>query len=178
VFGCSVLSDSLWPHGPQHARLPCPSPMPRACSNSCPLHRWCHPTISSPFPPAFNLSQHQGLFQWVRSSHQVTKVLQFQLQYQSFQRIFRTDFLLEGLVWSWIPRDSQESSPRPQFKSMNSLVFSFLYGPTLTSIHDYWKTIALTRQTFVGKYCLCFLICCLFKKVCYLSFWPGFLKSF
>ena len=49
------------------------------------------------------------------------------------------------------PRDSQESSPTPQFKSINSLVLSFLYSPTLTSIHDYWKTTALTRWTFVGK---------------------------
>ena len=54
--------------------------------------------------------------------------------------------------WSpYSPRDSQESSPTPQFKSINSLVLSFLYSPTLTSIHDHWKTIALTRQTFVGK---------------------------
>ena len=62
----------------QHARLPCPSPTPRTCSNSCPLSRWCHPTISSsvvPFSPRFNLSQHQGLFQWVSSSHQVAKVI-------------------------------------------------------------------------------------------------------
>ena len=50
-FSHSVMSDSLWPHGLQHARLPCPSPTPRACSNSCPLSRWCHPTISSPVVP-------------------------------------------------------------------------------------------------------------------------------
>ena len=78
-FSHSVVSDSLQSHGLQHARLPCPSPTPGAYSNSCPLSRWCHPTISSPFPPAFNLSQHQGLFQWVSSSHHVAKVLEFQL---------------------------------------------------------------------------------------------------
>ena len=75
---------------------PCSSPTPGAYSNSCPLSWWCHPTISSsvvPSPPAFNLSQHQGLFQWVSSSHQVTKILEFQLQHQSFQWIFRADFL-------------------------------------------------------------------------------------
>ena len=95
-----------------------------------------HPLLS-PSPPSFNLSQHQGLFQWVRSSHQVTKVLEFQLQHQSFQWIFRTDFLQNGLVGSpCSPRDSQESSPIPQFKSINS---SVLGSPTLTSIHDYWK---------------------------------------
>ena len=79
----------------QHARLPCPSPTPRACSNSCPLSQGCHPTVCwMSFPsPAFNLSQHQGLFHWVSSSHQVVKVLNFQLQRQSFQWIFRTHFL-------------------------------------------------------------------------------------
>ena len=84
-----------------------------------------HP-LQSPFPPAFNLSQHQGLFQWVSSSHQVAKGLV--LQHQFFQRIFSTDFLQNGLVWSpWSPRNSQESSPTPQFKSINSLAFSLLY---------------------------------------------------
>ena len=106
-----------------------------------------HP-LSSP-SPAFNLSQHQGLFKWVSSSHQVAKVLEFKLQHQSFQWIFRTDFLQHGLVGSpCCPRHSQESCPTPQFKSIssfffflsiNSSVLSFLYSPTLTFIHDYWK---------------------------------------
>ena len=79
--------------------------------------------------------------------------MEFQLQHESFQRTPRTDFLQNGLAGSpCSPRDSQESSPTPQFKSIRSSVLSFLYSPTLTSIHDYWKkTIALTRQTFVGK---------------------------
>ena len=86
----------------------------------------------SPSPPTFNLSQHQGLFQWVSSSHQVAKVLEFQLQHQSFQWIFRTDFLEDWLVWSpCSSKYSQESSPTPQFKSINSLVLSFLYSLTL-----------------------------------------------
>ena len=98
-----------------------------------------HP-LSSPSLPTFNLSQHQGLFQWVSSSHQVARVLEFQLQQQSFQWLFRTDFLQDGLVGSpCCPRDSQESSPAPQFKSINSLMLSFLYSPVLKSIHDYWK---------------------------------------
>ena len=98
-----------------------------------------HP-LSSPSPPAFNLSQHQGLFKWVNSSHQVAKVLEFQLQHQSFQWIFRTNFLYNGLVGSTCsPWDSQESpTPTPQFKSINSFLFSFLYSSALTSIHD-WK---------------------------------------
>ena len=95
-FSRSVMSDSLQPQGLQQARLLCPSPTPGACSNSCPLSRWCHPAISSSvflFSSAFNLSQHQGLFQWVGSSHQVAQVLELQLQHQSFQSIFRVEFL-------------------------------------------------------------------------------------
>ena len=102
-----------------------------------------HP-LSSPSPPSFNLSKHQGLFIWVSSSYQVAKVLEFQLQHQSFQWIFRTDFLYGGQVGSpCSPRDSQESSPAPQFKSINFSVLSFLYSPTLTSIRDYWKNHSL-----------------------------------
>ena len=97
-----------------------------------------HP-LSSPSPPAFSLSQHQGLFQGVSSSHQVAKVLELQLQHQSFQWIFRTDFLYDWLGSPCSARDSQESSPTPQVKSTNSLALSLLYGPTLTSICDYWK---------------------------------------
>ena len=98
-----------------------------------------HP-LPSPSPAAFNLSQHQGLFQQVSSSHQVAKVLELQLQHQSFQWIFRTDFLQDWLIWfPCSPRDSQESAPTPQFKSIISLALRFLYSPTLTSIHDYWK---------------------------------------
>ena len=89
------------------------------------------------FSPTFNLSQRQGLFQLDCSLHQVAKVLEFQLQHQSFQWIFRTEFLWDGLVRSLCnARDSQESSPAPQFKSINSLALSFLYSSTLTSIHD------------------------------------------
>ena len=91
----------------------------------------------------FNLSQHQGLFQWVSSLHQVAKVLELQLQHQSFQCIFRTDFLYDGLVWSLCsPRDSEESSLAPQFKSINSSPLSFLYGPALTSSMTTGKPIA------------------------------------
>ena len=101
-----------------------------------------HP-LSSSSPPAFNLSQHQGLFQWVSSSHQAAKVLKFQLQHQSFQWIFRTNILWDWLIGSPCnPRDSQESYPTPQFKSINSLALSFLYSPTLTSTHDYWVQLS------------------------------------
>ena len=96
--------------------------------------------LSSPFPPALNLSQHQGLFKWVSSPHRVSKVLKFQLQHQWLQWTPRTDLIKNGLFGSRCSqRDSQESFPTPQFKSINSTVLSFLYSPTLTSIHDYWK---------------------------------------
>ena len=95
-FSHSVVSDSLQPYGLQHARLPCLSPSSGVYPNSCPLSQWCHPTISSsaiPFSSHLHLSQHQGLFKWVNSSHRVAKVLEFQLQHQSFQWIFRRDLL-------------------------------------------------------------------------------------
>ena len=107
------MSSSLRPHGLHHASPPCPLPTPGVYLNSCPWSQRCHPTISSsvfPSPPALNLSQHQGLFKWVSSSHQVAKVLEFQLQHQSFQRTFKTDFLQDWPVWCpCSPRDSQYS---------------------------------------------------------------------
>ena len=96
--------------------------------------------LSSPSSPSLNLSRHQGLFKWVSSLHQVAKVLEFQLQHQSFQWTPRTDLLQDGLVgFPCSPRDSQESSPTPQFKSVNSSALSFFHSPTLTSIHENWK---------------------------------------
>ena len=98
-----------------------------------------HP-LQSPSPPAPNPSQHQSLFQWDNTSHEVAKVLEFQLQHHSLQRNPRADLLQNGLVWSpCSPRDSQESSPTPQFKSISSSALSLLHSPTLTSIHDHWK---------------------------------------
>ena len=119
-FSCSVMSNCLQPHESQHARSPCQLPTLRVYSNSCPSSRWCHPAISSsvvPFSSCPNPSQQQSLFQWVNSLHEVAKVLEFQLQHQSFQ-IPRTDLLQNGLVGSpCSPRDSQEPSPAPQFKA-------------------------------------------------------------
>ena len=110
-----------------------------------------HP-LSTPSPPAPNPSQHQGLFQRVNSSHNVAKVLEFQLQHQSFQWTPKTDLLEDGLVGSpCSPRDSQESSPTPQFKS---IIFRHSTFFTVQLSHPYMttgKTIALTRWTFVGK---------------------------
>ena len=110
-----------------------------------------HP-LSSPSPPATNPCQHQSLFQWVNSLHEVAKVLEFQLQQHSLQRNPRDDLLQNGLVGSLCSsRYSQDSSPKPQFKSINSSALSLLHSPTLTSIHDHRKNHSLTRWTLVGK---------------------------
>ena len=93
-FSRSVVSESLWPHGVQHSRHSFHHQLPGSCSNSFPLSHWCHPTISSsviPFSSCFQSFLARDLFQWVSSSHQVAKVLEF--QHQSFQWIFRTDLL-------------------------------------------------------------------------------------
>ena len=108
--------------------------------------------LSSPSPPAPNPSPHQGLFQWVISSHQVARVLEFQLQHQSFQWTPRTDLLHDGLVGSACsPGDSQESSPILRLKASILQCSAFfiiqLSHPYMTT----GKTIALTRQTFVGQ---------------------------
>ena len=150
-FSLSVMSDSLRPHGLQLTRLPCPSSTPRACSNSCPSSQWCcqlsHP-LSSLSPPTFNLSQHQGLFHLVHSMHQVAKVLE--LQHQSFQWIFRIDFLLDWLVGSpCSPRDSQEFYPTPQFKSIN---FSAFFMVQLSHLYmTTGKTIVWLGRPLLAK---------------------------
>ena len=106
---------------------------------------WVNDTIQpsnpllSPFAIAFNLSQHQGLFQWVSSSHQVAKVLELPSASASVFPMNIQGWLPLGLVWSCSPRDSQKSFPAPQFKSINSSALSLLYSSLLTSIHDYWK---------------------------------------
>ena len=138
LFTRSVMPDSLRPHGVQHARPPCPLPSPRACSNSCPLSQWCSSSVVS-ISTCVQFFSASRCFLMIGSLHEVAKVLELQLQHQSFQWIFRIDFLKDWLVWSCSPRDSQESSPAPKFKSINSSVFNFLCSTTLISVHDYWE---------------------------------------
>ena len=109
-------------------------------------------SLSSPSPPTPNPSQHQGLFQWVNSSHEVAKVLEFQLSASVLPMNTQDWFHLGWTGWTpCSPKDSQESSPTPQFWIINSSVLSFLHSQTLTSYITTGKTIALTRQTFVGE---------------------------
>ena len=119
LFRCSVTSNSLWHHGLQQARLPCPSLSPGVCWNWYPLSQLCHPTTSPSAAPFSSCPQFfpafPSLFQWVVSSHQVAKISKVQLQHQSFQWIFGIDFLSDWLVWfPCCPRNSQEFSPAPQ----------------------------------------------------------------
>ena len=152
LFSCSAVSCCLLPHGLQHTRLSCPALSPEFAQTH---DLWVSDAIqpshpfSLPSPLALSLAQLQGLFQKFSSLHQVAKVLELQLQHQSFQWIFRVHFLQGWLVCSpWCPRDSQKSSPTPQVKHVNSSALCLLYGPTLTSIHDYC-TIILTLWIFV-----------------------------
>ena len=138
---------TLQPHEPQHARPPCPLPTPRVHPNPCPLSRWCHPAISffvvpfSSCPQSFPASGSFQMSQLFSSGGQNIGVSAL----ASILTMNTQDWSpLDGLVGSpCSPRNSQESSPTPQFKSINSSVLSFLHSPTLTSIHDHWKNHSL-----------------------------------
>ena len=146
-FSRSVVSDSLRPHEPQHARPPCPSPTPGVHSDSCPLSQWCHPTISSsviPFsscPQSFLASGSFQISQLFASGGQSIGVSASKSVLPMNTQDWFWEDALVGSPCS--PSDSQESSPTPQFKSIHSWALSFLYSPTLTSIHDYWKNHSL-----------------------------------
>ena len=154
-FSCSVMSDFLWPHKLQHARPPCPSLTPRVEFTQTHVH-WVGDVIQPSHPllspsPALNLSQHQGLFQWV-SSHQVAKVLEFQLQHQSFQWIFRLiSFRMDSLaflaVQGTLKSILQHHSSKASIHHLSAFIMVQFSHPYMTT----GKTIALTRRTFVGK---------------------------
>ena len=143
----SVVSDSLWPHESQHTRPPCPSPTPRVHSNSCSSSQWCHPAISSSVVPFFSCLQSfpaSGFFQMSQLFASGGQSIVVSASTSVLPMNIQDWFPLGWTGWiSLQSKDSQESSPTPQFKSINSLVLSFLYSPTLTSIHDYWKNHSL-----------------------------------
>ena len=154
-FSRSVVSNSLQPHILQYLQLPCPSPAPRVCSNSCPSSQWCHPTISSsvvPFSSCLQSFPASGSF----------PVNQFITQCGQSIGVSALALVLPMNIQDWFPsgltglislqsRDSQESSQHHHCSKASVLWLSFLYGPILRSIHDYWKHHSLTRWTFVGK---------------------------
>ena len=136
------MSDSLWPHGLQHTRLPCPSATRGIDSNSCPLSRWCHPTILSsiiPFCfqpsifPSITVFSNESVIhiRWpkywsfsfsISPSNEYSELISFRMDWYDLLRV-------QGTLKPFLT----------QFKGINLSVLSFLYGPTLTSIHDYWK---------------------------------------
>ena len=150
LFRCSFMLNSSRPHGLQHSRLPCPTPTPRACSNSCPSVsdeiQPSHP-LSFPSPPAFNLSQHQGLLQWVSYSHQVASSIRASASVLPVNIQHWVPLGLTGFS-PCSPRDSKESSPTPQFESINSLALSLLYDPALITIQNYWKNHSFDSTDF------------------------------
>ena len=146
-FSHSVMSNSLQPHGLQHARFPCPSPTPGAYLNSCPLSQWCHPTISSSVIALLLPS----IFPSIRvfSNESVLHIrcpkywsFSFSISLSNEHPVL-ISFRMDWLDLLAVQRTPQESSPTPQFKSINFLVLSFLYSPTLTSIHDHRKNHSL-----------------------------------
>ena len=138
------MSGSLRPHGLQHASPPYPSPTPRVSSNSCQLSRWCHPTISSSVVPfclqsfptsgSFRMSQLFALGGQSIGVSATASVLPMNIQY--WFPLGWTDLLaVQGIL----------KSLQHQFKSISSSALSFLYSPTLTSIHDNWKNHSLDQ---------------------------------
>ena len=138
-FSRPVMSDSWQPHETQHTKPPCPSPTPGVHPNPCPLSQWCHSTISSSVVPLSSCPQSFP----ASGSFQMSQL--FTSGSQSIGASASTSVLpMNTQDWSpCSPRDSQESSPTPQFKSINSSALSFLYSPTLTSIHDHCKNHSL-----------------------------------
>ena len=145
-FSRSVMSDSLWPHGLQHTRLPCPSLSPRICLNSCPLSWWCHPTISSsvvPFSSCLQSFPASGSFQMSQL---------FTSDSQSI-RVSASTPILSMNIQDWFPLgwtdwiSLQSKGLSKVFSNTTVQKHQFfdtqLYGPTFTSIHDHWKNHSL-----------------------------------
>ena len=143
-----VMSDSLQPHVLQHARPPCPSPSPRVCPSSCPLHQWCHPAMSSSealfsfCPLSFPASQTFAMSRLFASDDKNTRtsaqisVLPVNIRGWCLLRLTDLISLLsKGLF--------QESSPAPQFEGINFSALCFLYHPALTTRHDCWEDDSL-----------------------------------
>ena len=154
-FSRWVVSDSLRLHGLQHASLPVHHQLPELTQTH--VH-WVGDAIqpshllSSPSPPAFNLSQHQGLFQWVSSSHQVAKGLEFQLQHQSFQRIFRLiSFRIDWFDLLAVQRALKILLQHYSSKASNLWCSAFFIVQLSHSYMTLGKTKALTDGPLLAK---------------------------
>ena len=140
---CSVVSDILRSHGVKHTRLPCPSPIPRACSNSCPSHHWCHPTISSsviPFSSRLHSFPASGSFPASESALCIRWPKYWSFSFSISPFIEYSGLISFRIYWfDLLAVQGTLKSLLQQFNSINSSALSLLYSPTLTSIHDYWK---------------------------------------
>ena len=155
LFSCSVVSDSLWPYGLQHARLPCPSPSPRACSNSCPLSQWCYPIISSSVVPFFSCPQSfpaSGSFlmtQLFASGDQsIGASASALVLLMNIQDWFSLG--LTGLI-SLQPKGLSKVFSNTTVQKHQFFGAQPLYGPTLTSIHDLWKNHSFDYMDLCGQ---------------------------
>ena len=157
LFSFSVMSNSLWPHRLQHTSLPCPSPTPGTCSNSCLLSQWCHPTILSsvaPFSSCLQSFLASGSF--LMSRLFASGGQRLELQHQSFQWICRVDCF--GIDCSDLLAVQRTLKSLLQYHNLKTSILQCSAFFMVQLSHPYMttgKTIALTRQTFVSKvYCL------------------------
>ena len=177
-FSCSVMSESLWPHGLQHTRRPCTSPTHGACSNSRPSSWWYHPTISSsvvPFSSCLQSFPASGSFPMSRFFTSGDQSIGVQLQCQSFQWIFTTDFLKDWLLDLLAGQGTLKNVLQHHSLKASILRCSAFFTVHLTHPHmTTGKTIALTRWTFVDKV-MSLLFNMLFRLVqrcmCLLNIW-------
>ena len=138
------MSDSLQPHGLQHTQLPCTSPTPRARSNSCPSSQWCHPTISPsivPFSSCLQSFPASGSFPVSQLFTLGGQIIGASASASVLPMTTHNWFPLglTGLISLQSKAHSRESSPTPQLESTSSSALSLPYGPTLISVHGYWK---------------------------------------
>ena len=146
LFSRPVMSNSLWPHGLQHTRPPCPSPPPEVCPSSCSLHRRSRPASSSS----------DALFSFCPQSFPASGTFPMSIPFSSDDQntgasasasVLPVNIQEDWLFWSpCCPRDFQECYPAPQFKSINSLALFLLYGPALTTVRDHWEDHTLDHM--------------------------------
>ena len=157
-FSHSVVSNSLPPHGLQHARPPCPLPTPRAVSNSCSSSQWCHPTISSSVIPfssclqSFSASRSFPMSQFFTPGGQTIGASAS----ASILPMNNQNWFLLG--WTGLISPLSKGLSRVfsymEVQSISSSMLSFLYGPTLTSIHDYWKNHSFDYTDLCHQSCV------------------------
>ena len=165
LFSYSFMFDSLWPHELQHARPPCPSPNPGVHPNLCPLSLWCHPTISSSVIPFSSCPQSfpaSGSFQMSQLFSSGGQSIEVSVSTSVLPMNIQDRFPIGWTGWISLQyKGLSRVFSNTTVQGIKSSVLSFLYSPTLTSIHATGKNIILTRWNFIGKEISLLLICCL-----------------